>query len=178
MRAEMIASGQPQGTAFGPELAWTPVEVFTGEQRLSCEVRLRGRLRERLLDTEPTIRVRNATTLAGDPSMPRLNSAPEGLLHRQHVITATLVSGEPHDPDAPEMALRQALFEGDHWSVSGSVEFPAGISPDQHMDKLAGGKFVLLRNVSVYANWGSAPVGWQLTEAYINLEITRGIYLR
>ncbi len=178
MRAEMIASGSPQGTAFGPELAWTPVEVFTGEQRLTCEMRLRGRLRERLLDTEPTLRVRNATTVAADPSMPRLVNAPEGLLHRQHMITATLVAGEPRDPAAPEMTTRQALFEGDHWSVSGSVDFPAGISADQHMDKLAGGKFVLLHQVSVYANWGGSPVGWQLAEAYINLEITRGIYLR
>jgi len=46
------------------------------------------------------------------------------------------------------------------------------------MDKLAGGKFVLLHQVSIYANWGGAPVGWQLAEAYINLEITRGIYLK
>lgn len=178
MRAEMIASGSPQGTAFGPELAWTPVEVFTGEQRLSCEMRLRGRLRERLLDTEPTLRVRNATTIAADPSMPHLNAAQEGLLHRQHVITATMLGGEPGDPDAPQMTARQALFEGDHWSVSGSIDFPAGISPDQHMDKLAGGKFVLLHGVNVYASWGGSPVGWQLPEAYINLEITRGIYLR
>ncbi len=174
----MIASGSPQGTSFGPELAWTPVEVFTGEQRLSCEIRLRGRLRERLLDTEPTVRVRNATTLAADPSMPRLNQAPEGILHRQHQVTFTHANGEPADPDAPQTVSRPALFEGDGWSVSGRVEFPAGISPDQHLDKLESGKFVLLRDVSIYASWGAGPVGWQLPEAYINLEITRGIYLR
>ncbi len=178
MRAEMIASGAPQGAAFGPGVAWTPVEVFTGEQRLTCEMKLRGRLRERLLDTEPTIRIRTATTIDSDPSMPHLNALAEGLLNRQHVVTCMIVGGEPHDPDAPQMTGRQALFEGAGWSVSGTAEFPAGIAPDQHMDKLAGGKFVLLRNVTVYANWVGAPVSWSVPEAYINLEITRGIYLR
>jgi hypothetical protein len=46
------------------------------------------------------------------------------------------------------------------------------------MDKLAGGKFVLLRDVTVYANWGGAPLSWSLPEAYINIEISRGLYLR
>jgi hypothetical protein len=178
MRAEMIANAAPQGTGFGPEVAWTPVEVFTGEQRLSCEMKLRGRLRERLLDTEPTIRVRNATTVVSDPSMPHLSALAEGLLHRQYVVICTLVGGEPADPDAPEMVGRPALFEGDRWSVSGTVAFPAGLDPDQHMDKLAGGKFVLLRDVTVYANWGGAPLSWSLPEAYINIEISRGLYLR
>ncbi|HEY8642845.1 MAG TPA: hypothetical protein VIO84_08760 [Candidatus Dormibacteraeota bacterium] len=178
MRAEMIANGAPQGSAFGPGLAWTPVEVFTGEQRLSCEMKLRGRVRERLLDTEPTIRVQNATTIASDPSMPQLHAVPEGLLHRQHIITCTLVSGEPHDPDAPAMTGRHALFEGAGWSVSGTAQFAAGIGPEQHMDQLAGGKFALLHDVTVYVNWGGAPVSWNLPEAYVNLEIARGIYLR
>ncbi len=151
----MIASGPQPGAAFGPELAWTPVEVFTGEQRLSCEMRLRGRLRERLLDTEPGIRIRNASTIACDPSMPRLNGIAEGLLHRQHVITCTLVSGEPHDPDAPPMVGRHALFEGKGW----------------------GGRFVLVHDVTTYANWGGAPLSWNLPEAYVNLELALGIYL-
>jgi hypothetical protein len=177
MRAEMIASGPQPGAAFGPELAWTPVEVFTGEQRLSCEMRLRGRLRERLLDTEPGLRIRNASTIAADPSMPRLNSISEGLLHRQLIITCTLVSGEPIDPDAPPMAGRHALFEGKGWSVSGSAQFAAGIAPNLHMDQLAGGKFILLHGVTIYANWGAAPVTWNLPEAYVNLEVALGIYL-
>src|SRR6202022_249987 len=119
----MIASGAPQGSAFGPGLAWTPVEVFTGEQRLACEMRLRGRLRERLLDTEPGLRIRNASPVACDPSMPRLNGISDGLLHRQHIITCTLVSGEPVDPDAPPLTGRHTLFEGKGWSVSGSAQF-------------------------------------------------------
>ena len=174
----MIASGPQPGAAFGPELAWTPVEVFTGEQRLACEVKLRGRLRERLLDTEPTIRIRNATTVASDSALPRLNGVSEGLIHRSHAVTFTLVSGEPHDPDAPPMTGRHALFEGKGWSVSGTAQFAAGIAPDQHMDQLAGGKFALVREVSVYVNWGGAPVTWNLPEAYVNLELALGIYLR
>jgi hypothetical protein len=173
----MIASGAQPGASFGPELAWTAVEVFTGEQRLTCEMRLRGRLRERLLDTEPGLRVRNASTVACDPSMPRLNGISEGLLHRQHIITCTLLTGEPLDPDAPPMAGRHALFEGKGWSVSGTAQFAAGIAPDQHMDQLAGARFVLVRAVSIYASWGGTPVTWNLAEAYINLDVALGIYL-
>jgi hypothetical protein len=109
--------------------------------------------------------------------MLRLSGISEGMLHRQHIITCTLVSGEPVDPDAPPLTGRHALFEGKGWSVSGSAQFAAGIAPDQHMDQLAGGKFALLHDVTIYANWGGAPVSWNLPEAYVNLDIALGIYL-
>ena len=75
------------------------------------------------------------------------------------------------------MTPAESVFAVSPWSVSGSAQFAAGIAPNLHMDQLAGGKFILLHGVTIYANWGAAPVTWNLPEAYVNLEVALGIYL-
>ena len=163
--------------AFGPAPAWTPVELFTGEQRLSCQMLLRGRLRERLLDTEPAITLHAVTTVEGRKTIPRLNGVEEGMVWRQHVVACWVPGGEPADPDAPSTVARPVLVVGPTWTASGSVLVSAGIERDHHMELIRKSAFCLLHNVQLTADWDGTPSSWSVPEAYVNLELAVGLYL-
>lgn len=173
----MISPAANGAAAFGLEPTWTSVEVFTGEQRLTCEVRVSGRLRTRLLDNEPVMRVRNVTTRQSAPSMPRLGSVQEGLVWRQHLVAVATTQPELPDPDAPQLAARPLLLEGKGWTITGQALFPAGLERDRHLDQLMQAKFWYCRDVTVTAEWGPTPTAWQMSEAYLNLEQALGLYL-
>ena len=173
----MISPAASGAAAFGLEPTWTSVEVFTGEQRLTCEVRISGRLRTRLLDAEPVMRVRNVNTMQSGPSMPRLSALQEGLLHRQFVIACAVAQGELPDPDAPAMSARPMLVEGRGWSITAQALFPAGVERERHLDQLMQARFWYVREAVVTAEWGPTPATWQMPEAYINLDQALGIYL-
>lgn len=173
----MISPAASGAAAFGLEPTWTSVEVFTGEQRLTCEVRVSGRLRTRLLDNEPVMRVRNVTTMQSAPSLPRLNAVQDGLLWRQHVVACSAVQGELPDPDAPAMSGRPILLEGRGWTVSAQALFPAAVERERHLDQLMQARFWYVRDVTVAVEWGPAPVTWTMPEAYVNMEQALGVYL-
>ena len=163
--------------SFGYEPTWTSVEIFTGEHRLTCELRIAGRLRSRLLDTEPVLRVRNVTTQQSAPGMPALHAVNDALIWRSRVVACALVQGELPDPDAPAMAPRPILIEGDRWTIAAQALFPAGIGPDQHLDQMTHSHFWYVREARVTAEWGTAPVTWMMPEAYVNLECALAVYL-
>ncbi len=173
----MISPAANSAAAFGLEPTWTSVEVFTGEQRLTCEIRVSGRLRTRLLDDEPVMRVRNVNTMQSGPSMPRLSALQEGLLHRQYVVACAVAQTEQPDPDAPAMAARPILVEGHGWSLTGQALFPAGVERERHLDQLMHARFWPVREVTVTAEWGPTPSSWQMSEAYVNLSLALGVYL-
>lgn len=173
----MISPAANGAAAFGLEPTWTSVEVFTGEQRLTCEVRIAGRLRTRLLDNEPVMRVRNVTTLQSAPSLPRLASVQEGLVFRQHAVAFATSQPELPDPDAPELAARPLLLEGKGWTLTAQALFPAGLERERHLDQLMQARFWYCRNLALTAEWGPTPATWQMPEAYVNLEQALGLYL-
>jgi len=172
----MIGAAAGPGT-FGPAPAWTPVELFTGEQRLACQMLLRGRLRERLLDTEAAITVHAVTTVDGRKTIPRLNGVEEGMLWRQHLVAIWTATGDPHDPDAPATVARPVLVVGPKWTVAGSAMMSAGVGRDQHMELIRKSAFCLLENVQLTADWDGTPSSWTVPQAYVNLELAVGIYL-
>jgi hypothetical protein len=163
--------------AFGPAPTWTPVELFTGEQRLACQMLLRGRLRERLLDTEAAISIHAVTTVDGRKTIPRLNGVEEGMIWRQHVVAFWTASGEPADPDAPATVDRPVLVVGPNWTAAGSAQVSAGVERDNHMGLIRKNAFCLLHNVQLSADWDGAVSSWTVPEAYVNLELAAGIYL-
>ena len=173
----MISPAVTGAAAFGLEPTWTSVEVFTGEQRLTCEVRISGRLRTRLLDNEPVLRVRNVNTLQSAPAMPRLSAIQDALVWRSHVVACAVAQGEQPDPDAPALTARPMLLEGPGWSINGQALFPAGLDRDRHLDQITQAKFWQLRDVTIAAEWGPTPVTWQMPEAYVNMEQALGLYL-
>jgi len=173
----MMSAGAFAPTAFGPEPIWAPVEVFTGEQRMTCDVRIRGRLRDRRSDSEVAILVRNVSTLQSAPSLPRLSVAPEGLLWRSRIVACAPLSPEPADPDAPPLAGRPVLFEGAGWSIAALAQFPSGIDPAHHVDQLMKGRFWPVREARLTVDWGPAPSSWAMPEAYVNLEHMAAAYL-
>ena len=173
----MISPAANPAPAFGYEPTWTSVEIFTGEQRLTCELRITGRLRTRLNDNEPLLRVRNLTTLVASPAMPHLTGTPDGLLWRSHLVACAVVKGEIPDPDEPALAARPMLVEGSRWTISGQALFPAGAEPEMHLDQLGHARFWHLRDATVNAEWGGPPVSWTTPELYVNLEQALGVYL-
>ena len=173
----MISPAANGAAAFGLEPTWTSVEVFTGEQRLTCEVRVSGRLRTRLLDNEPVMRVRNVNTMQSAPAMPRIAGVQEALLWRSHVVACAVSQGELPDPDAPAMTGRPILVEGQGWTISAQALFAAGVDRERHLDQLMQAKFWYVREATVAAEWGPTTATWQMPEAYINLEQALALYL-
>lgn len=158
------------------EPTWTPIEIFTGEQRVGCEIRITGRLRARLADNEPVLRVRNVTTIDASPAMPRLSAVTEGLVWRSRVVAFSVASELP-DPDAPALVGRPILFEGNRWVISAQAMFPAGAERERHLDQLMQAHFWPVDAVRFTAEWGSAPVSWSAPHAYVNVEQALSLYL-
>lgn len=169
------AAGAPG--AFGPAPAWTPVELFTGEQRLSCQVLLRGRLRERLLDTESAITVHGVTTVEARKTIPRLNGVGEGMVRREHIVAFWTPAGDPVDPDAPAVVSRPVLIEGPTWIAAGVARIPAGVEREQHLAFVHKNSFCQLFAVQLTADWDGTPSTWTVPEAYVNLQLAIGVYL-
>ena len=172
----MIPPAANAAPAAGFEPTWTAIEVFTGEHRLTCEIRIAGRLRTRLLDNEPVLRVRSVTTLDASPGMPRLTALAEGLIWRNRVVAFT-VTNELPDPDAPEMTARPMLLEGNRWTISAQAVFPAGADRDRHLDQLMQARFWSVNEATITAEWGASPVVWRVPNAYVNIEQALCVYL-
>lgn len=169
----MIAA--PAG--IGPAPAWTAVELFTGEQRLSCRMLIRGRLRERLLDTEPSITVHDVTTVASRKTIPHLSGLPEGVLRRDHVVAFWTADGEPPDPDQVATVARPVLIVGPEWTASGTAQLPAGADREQHLNVIQKNPWCRLSQVTLVADWDGAASTWSVAEAYVNLGLANAIYL-
>lgn len=171
-------AGAGPGAGFGLTPAWTPVELFTGEQRLACQMLLRGgRIRERLLDGESSIAIHSVTTIDCRRTVPRLNGVGEGMVRRQHVVAFWVPGGEPPDPDAPSLVDRPVLVVGPTWTASGTASVAAGAERDQHMALIHKNPFCLLHDVRLVADWDGTASSWSVPEAYVNLELAIGVYL-
>lgn len=157
--------------------SWTEVELFTGEQRLRCRVLFRGRLRERLLDTEPSIVIHDATTVAARRSVPHLNGVPEGMIRRQNVVAGWVPGGEPADPDGPETIERPVLVVGAGWTAAGAVHIPAGADRSHHLAFIQKSPFCQLFALQLTADWDGTPSAWSVPEAYVNLDLATALYL-
>ncbi len=169
----MIAA--PAG--LGPTPTWMPVELFTGEQRLSCQMLLRGRLRERLLDNEPSITVHAVTTITSRKTVPRLSAVAEGVIKRDRVVAFWTADGEPPDPDAPATVARPVLIVGPEWVASGAAHLPAGAERDQHLAVIQKNPFCQLFDVTLVTDWDGAAESWRIREAFVNLALANAIYL-
>jgi hypothetical protein len=163
--------------ALGMEIAWKAAEVFTGNQRLSCELRLVGRLRERLLDPEPVLKARNITTVDGAAHVPHLEHVTDAVLVRPRLVACAVIGGDPPDPDAPVTQDRHALFEGAGWTLTGVVALPAGMENDRILDTLSRARFQLVRNAQIRADFGGRQAVWTLPETYVNCELAAAIYV-
>lgn len=168
------AANPPPVAGFEP--TWTSIEVFTGEHRLTCEIRIAGRLRTRLLDNEPVLRVRSINTVEASPAMPHLTAVAEGLIWRSRAVAFTIADELP-DPDAPEVTARPILLEGNRWTISAQAVFPAGAERDRHLDQLMQARFWLVNDATFTAEWAASPVVWRLPNAYVNVEQALCVYL-
>jgi hypothetical protein len=163
--------------ALGMQATWTQTEVFTGDQRVSCELRLVGRLRERLADDMSQLKARNLTTVDAAPQVPRLNAVQNALLDRNSLVACTVIGGEAPDPDAPATVDRFALFEGHGWTVSGVVGLTAGGDAEHQVEQLVRSRFQLVRQPHFRAEWGGRLAEWTLPEAYVNALMATAVYL-
>ncbi len=171
----MIANAS-SSPVVGLEARWVPIHAFAVYQRMSAELFFRGRLRDRLTDPEPLLRLRNVSSEPLLSGVPRLTGVAEATLDRDFVGAIGLVEQEPPNPDAPLEVARHALFQGSGFTVTGLAQFPAGADAAQHLNLVTKAAFWPVAQARISLA-GSDAAPWELPLAWVNRNLIFAIYL-
>jgi hypothetical protein len=159
------------------EAVWWKVEIFTVYQLIVAEMPVRGRVQHNLNDPDPFVILRNIATTPLVPGAPRLQSIAEGYASKLNFGVVRTVEAEVAPPDqALELTRRFVYFQGETFTVKGSVEFPTAADPKLHREMLFKAKFFGVVDASLTpVGVEMAPLQWP--RCYVNRDLMVGLYL-